>query len=162
MLIDMIKQHIDYNYWAHGLIWECVLNLTDEQFIQPLDYSVGAIRTQLVHTMWAEDVWLNRIRGGEQPTYVAEDFPTRADIRIKWDIVETNMRAYIHSVEEAELGRVMHYQNSQGTQLQNTVIQTLLHMINHGTDHRAQTLAMMHGMGAKTIAQDYSKYLRQL
>ena len=41
-------------------------------------------------------------------------------------------------------------------------MQTLLHMINHGTDHRAQTLAMMHGMGAETIAQDYSKYLRQI
>jgi len=40
------------------------------------------------------------------------------------------------------------------------VAETLLHVVNHGTDHRAQILAMLHGMGAPTVAQDLLFYMR--
>ncbi|MBE2271224.1 MAG: hypothetical protein IAE80_23520, partial [Anaerolinea sp.] len=30
----------------------------------------------------------------------------------------------------------------------------MLHVVNHGTDHRAQVLAMLHSLGAPTFAQD--------
>ena len=35
----------------------------------------------------------------------------------------------------------------------------LLHLVNHGTDHRAQMLAMLNSLGAPTFAQDYLHYL---
>ena len=33
--------------------------------------------------------------------------------------------------------------------------QVLLHVVNHGTDHRAQMLRILHDMGAQTVSQDY-------
>jgi uncharacterized damage-inducible protein DinB len=34
-----------------------------------------------------------------------------------------------------------------------------MQVINHSTDHRAQTLAMLHHLGAPTIGQDFLAYL---
>jgi uncharacterized damage-inducible protein DinB len=31
----------------------------------------------------------------------------------------------------------------------------LLHVANHGTDHRAQLLRLLHDLGVKTTSQDY-------
>jgi uncharacterized damage-inducible protein DinB len=35
------------------------------------------------------------------------------------------------------------------------VWQVLLHVANHGTDHRAQLLRILHDLGVKTESQDY-------
>jgi len=39
------------------------------------------------------------------------------------------------------------------------VWQVLLHVINHGTDHRAQLLRTLHDLGATTSSQDYIFYV---
>jgi uncharacterized damage-inducible protein DinB len=35
------------------------------------------------------------------------------------------------------------------------VWQVLLHVVNHGTDHRAQLLRLLSDLGVKTTSQDY-------
>jgi uncharacterized damage-inducible protein DinB len=35
----------------------------------------------------------------------------------------------------------------------------LLHVGNHGTDHRAQTLRLLNDLGVKTVSQDYIFYV---
>jgi uncharacterized damage-inducible protein DinB len=37
--------------------------------------------------------------------------------------------------------------------------QVLLHVANHGTDHRAQLLRLLHDLGVKTGPQDYIFYV---
>jgi uncharacterized damage-inducible protein DinB len=39
------------------------------------------------------------------------------------------------------------------------VWQVLLHVVNHGTDHRAQLLRLLHDLGVKTTSQDYIFYV---
>jgi uncharacterized damage-inducible protein DinB len=40
-----------------------------------------------------------------------------------------------------------------------TVWQVLLHVANHGTDHRAQTLRLLNDLGVDTKYQDYIFYV---
>jgi uncharacterized damage-inducible protein DinB len=40
-----------------------------------------------------------------------------------------------------------------------TVWQVLLHVVNHGTDHRAQLLRLIHDLGVKTTSQDFIFYI---
>lgn len=161
VLTDLVHQHIDYNYWAHRRIWDYVMQLNDAQFMKPLDYSQGSIHNQIVHTIWAEDVWLSRILGRDNPVYTATDYPNRAAIRARWDDIEQAMRQTIATMDDDALSRVVTYANSKGQIFEQTVLQILLHLVNHGTDHRAQTLAMMHTLGAETIDQDLIAYLRR-
>ncbi len=161
LLTQMIKQHIDYNYWAHRRAWACVVALSDDQFTQPLTYSQGSIHNQIVHTMWAEEVWLTRMLDQPQPTYTAADFPTRDSIRTYWDDLEARFRTAIEPLDDAELERPVRYYNSKGTAFEQMIIEIVLHVVNHGMDHRAQTLAMMHTLGAETIDQDVIAFLRR-
>ena len=39
--------------------------------------------------------------------------------------------------------------------------QVLLHVVNHGTDHRGQILRILHDFGAPTFDQDLMGYLVQ-
>lgn len=136
------------------------MRLSPAQFNQPLDYSQGAIKNQIVHTMWAEEVWLSRIINQPAPDYKPDDFSDRAAIRAAWDVVEARLRQTVTELGEDGLQRQVGYQNSTGTGFDQTVAQILLHIVNHGTDHRAQTLAMMHTLGAETIEQDLIYFYR--
>jgi uncharacterized damage-inducible protein DinB len=37
--------------------------------------------------------------------------------------------------------------------------QVLLHVVNHGTDHRAQLLRLLNDLGGETTSQDYIFYV---
>ena len=41
----------DYNFWAFDRVWECVSQISNEQFVEEIDYSTGSIRNILVHVM---------------------------------------------------------------------------------------------------------------
>jgi uncharacterized damage-inducible protein DinB len=41
----------DYNFWAFDRVWECIYQISDEQFVEEIDYSTGSIRNMIVHIM---------------------------------------------------------------------------------------------------------------
>ncbi len=159
---DVVRTLYDYNYWAHRKVWECVTQLTDEQFTRDLGWSHGSVRGQVVHTMGAEWIWFERLRG-EWPRAVLNpaDHPTRADVRARWDQIETEARAYLATLDDAQLLQTVHYKTTRGDPKENVLWHILLHVVNHGTDHRAQTMAMLNRLGAPTVEQDLIYYLRE-
>ncbi len=152
MRADEIRQLYDYHFALNRRVWdESVMALTDEQYIQQLDYSVGSIRNQTVHVMSIDERWFSGLRGLEVPDFLNPDeFPSRAIVRARWDEVEQMMRGYLESLTDEALDSMF-----EGL----AVWQVLLHVLNHGTDHRAQMLAMLHRLDAPTFAQDYVIYL---
>jgi len=151
----------DYNYWAHHKLLHCVQTISDEDFKRPVDYSIGSIHVQVVHVMWAEDVWYQRIHNKPIPTYVATDFPTCDSIREQWKTIETNWRAYLAGLTDSELNHYIKVTSVGGHQYERTVMEMLLHAVNHGTNHRAQILQLLHGYGGETFEQDMSFYFRE-
>jgi uncharacterized damage-inducible protein DinB len=137
------------------------MQLSDEQFIQDLDYSIGSIRNQVVHVMSVDQRWLARVAGTELPARLnAEDFVTRVETRAQWDAIEANNRAIVYSLSDADLDRVLTYDlPHRGGLKHDAVWQIIAHVVNHGTDHRAQILSMLHRLGASTVEQDLMFYL---
>lgn len=161
MNLGAIQQFYDYNYWAHRRVWQCVQQLTEEKFLQPLDYSVGSIRNQLVHTMSYEWVYLTRMKDNTSPAMlIYDDFPTREAIYAHWQVVERDLREFINSLDETSLNEFVDYFSVGGQPYRNTRLQLLQHLANHSTDHRAQILAMLNLLGAETQPQDFIYYLR--
>lgn len=162
MNADYLRMLFDYTYWAHRKVWGCVEMLTDAQFTQDLGYSWGSIRGQVVHVMSAETVWFSRIQG-RSPTALASEtgYPTRSSIRNAWDAVEAAMRAYLSALDDAMLQRDIVYRTTKGVEHRQPLFEILAHVANHGTDHRAQILAMLHQLGAPTLEQDMLHYFRE-
>lgn len=149
MNADTFRQLYAYHFAANRKLWnDCVMALTDEQFKRKLDYSVGSVRNQVVHMFVTENNWFSALRDVDplrnvNPVY----FGSREKVRRQWDIVEAELRDYLESLQDADLPR------SSGYDL--LVWQVLFHVLNHGTDHRAQLLTMLQQLGVKTFAQDY-------
>jgi uncharacterized damage-inducible protein DinB len=160
MNADYFRRLFDYNYWAHRRVWECVEALTESQFTQPCDYSIGSIHDQVVHTMAAEWLWLSRVNGvSPDSLFATADYPTRAAVRAKWDEVEAGWRSFVKPLQDKQLDDVVEYVSLTGKATRYSPLwEMLTQILNHGTDHRAQTLALIHQVGGKTVEQDFIFY----
>ena len=155
MNADSFRQLYDYHFALNRKLWDdCVAALTDEQFTADTPYSIGSVRNQTVHMLSVDDRWFCGLRGVELPDFLdPARFPTRDSVRARWDAVEADMRAWLQTLTDAHLFEPF------AEQLPLPRWQVLIHVINHGTDHRAQTLALLNSMGVETWGQDYIRYL---
>lgn len=149
----------DYNYWAHRKVWDCVTQLSDEQFKHELDYSIGSIWIQCLHTMAVEHWWFHFLGEGILDFLEAEDYPTREAIRAKWDDVETYVRAYLNTLTPQEVEREVRPSFWDDDKPPVKVWEGILQVANHSTDHRAQTLAGLYRLGGPTVGQDVLDYI---
>lgn len=161
MGIEYFKTLWEYNYGSYRHLWDCMEKLSDEQFCQEVNYSIGSLRNHWVHLIAVDSRWLARLQGGpvpEGPKY--EEFSERAATRARWETGADAMLAYIQGLDEAGLDDVVHFNMPQrGGAKQNLRWQILQHVANHGTDHRAQMLRVIHDLGGPTFEQDLMIYL---
>src|SRR5262245_10531750 len=150
-MTDLVHTLWNYHYWANHQLWNCIQTISDEDFFKPVAYSVGSVHIQIVHMMWAEEVWYTRLQGGVRPTFTAPDYPTRPAIREKWDQIEANWRIYLEHLTENDLHRIMEVSPISGAPYTLSVLEMMLHAVNHGTNHRAQILQIVHGYGGETF-----------
>jgi uncharacterized damage-inducible protein DinB len=155
MNADAFRQFYDYHFTENRKIWDkYVSQLSPEQFRQQVDYSHGSVRNQLVHLMDVDDVWFSELQGVEplEPGLPA-DVDDRDIIRAHWDSVEKRMRNYLAELRDDMLFDKPIEEPEEDKDLM--VWQVLLHVVNHGTDHRAQILRLLNDLGVKTSYQDY-------
>ncbi len=157
MNADSFRHFYEYHFAENRNLWDqYILSLTQEQFTQPVDYSLGSVRNHIVHLMSVDDTWFCGLRGEEIPDMLEPvHFHNREKIREHWDMVEHNMREYLTLLDN----EVLNEKPLDGEDKDLTVWQVLLHVVNHGTDHRAQLLRILHDMGMKTTSQDYIFYV---
>jgi uncharacterized damage-inducible protein DinB len=151
------RHFYDYHFAENRKIWNtCVMPLSQEQFTRHVGYSVGSVRNQIVHLMSCDDYWFSGLRGIEMPEALdPADFEDRNIIRTHWDNLEQTMRDYL-----AKLSDDMLFENPlDGEDNVLRLWQVLLHVANHGTDHRAQLLRLLNDLGVKTGPQDYIFYI---
>jgi uncharacterized damage-inducible protein DinB len=158
MNADAFRHFYNYHFAENRKLWDHVLSLSHEQFIQPVDYSRGSVREQVVHLIDAEDVWFSELQGANPsepiPTANADD---RAFIRAHWDGVEQKIRGYLAELQDDMLFTRPITDPEEDKDL--IVWQVLLRVVNHGTDHRAQLLRLLNDLGVRTTSQDYIFYV---
>ncbi len=159
MNANAFRHFYDYHFTENRKIWDSyIIPLTYEQFTQDVDYSHGSVRDQIVHLMSVDEVWFSELRGVEpqEPLPTAE-LDDRHSIRAHWDRVEQSMRAYLAELRDSMLFDKPIKEPEEDQDL--ILWQVLLHVVNHGTDHRAQILRLLHDLGAETRSQDYIFYV---
>ncbi len=158
MNASAFRHFYDYHFTENRKIWDTyITSLSQEQFTQHVDYSVGSVRNQIVHLMSADDYWFSGLRGLEMPEMLnPAHFDDREIIRAHWDNVEQNMRDYLANLRDEML---FEKPFAEGEDKDLILWQVLLHVVNHGTDHRAQLLRLLNDLGAKTGPQDYIFYV---
>ncbi len=152
------RHFYDYHFSENRNIWDnYVIPLPQEQFTREVGYSHGSVRNQLVHIMSADNSWFSALRGVDFPQSLdPAAFDDRSILRLRWDEVEQNMRDYLSKLRDDMLFQKPF---AEGEDKDLILWQVLLHVGNHGTDHRAQLLRSLNDLGVKTTSQDYIFYV---
>jgi len=159
MNANAFRYFYGYHFAENRKIWDrYVSQLSHEQFTQPAGYSHGSVRDQIVHLMDVDEIWFCELRGVEpsEPLPPA-DFDDRDVIRARWDSIEQSMRDYLAELRDDMLFDKPIKEPDEDRNL--IVWQVLLHVVNHGTDHRAQILRLLNDLGVETTSQDYIFYV---
>jgi len=157
MNADAFRHFYDYHFSENRNLWDSyITGLTQEQFTQDAGYSHGSVRNQVVHLISVDEVWFLGLRGEEIPeSFDLDGVDDRVTIRAYWDALEQSMRDYLAKLGDDRLSD----KPLEGEDKELIVWQVLLHVVNHGTDHRAQILRLLKDLGVKTVSQDYIFYV---
>jgi uncharacterized damage-inducible protein DinB len=163
MTANDIRILFDYNYWARTRIMRSALLVTPEQFTAANTSSYGSLRGTLVHNMLAEMRWRKRLEGEQSPSAlpVESDFSTPQVFNDAWLADEVLMRSYLSGLTDADVQSTFEYKNSKGAVVHNAVWGILTHIVNHGTQHRAEAAAMLTDFNYSPGDLDLILYLRE-
>lgn len=157
MNANSFRQFYDYHFAENRKLWDrYIAQLSEEQFTQHRTYSHGSVRDQIIHLMSVDEAWFSDLRGVEiSEAMNPAALHDRDDIRTYWDKVEQNMRSYLAELQDD----MLFDQPLEGEDKDLILWQVLLHVVNHGTDHRAQILRLLNDLGVETNYQDYIFYV---
>ncbi len=148
-----------YNAWANERVLDTAGRLSPEQFFSR-GQAVGSVHTILVHTMGAQWIWLSRWQGASPQTMLnPADFPDLPAVRRHWAAVEAETQAFVASLDEAALARIVAYSRTGGQPRRHPLWQLLLHQANHATQHRSEIAALLTGFGHSPGDLDLIVYL---
>jgi uncharacterized damage-inducible protein DinB len=155
MNADAFRHFYDYHFTENRKLWDdYVAPLSDAQFTQEATYSHGSVREQIVHLLRVDELWFSGLRGlAPSEPFPPAGFDDRQAIRAYWDDVEQQMRDYLVALRDDMLFTKPIAEPEEDRDLM--LWQVLLHVVNHGTDHRAQILRLLSDLGVKTTSQDY-------
>jgi uncharacterized damage-inducible protein DinB len=153
MSLVMVKTFIEYHIDMTRRVWDSIHQITDEQFLADDAYSRGSIRNLMVHLASTDRRWLSGLKNGPDAGHLKfEDYPTRVASRELFETTAKDFSNYITAMTKEEL-------DQKPPEFTHPRWAVLLHLVNHGTDHRSTVLQKLTEFGAPTFDQDFIIWL---
>lgn len=150
MLIEAIRTSYEYDRWATGRIFDVAAALTPEQLNAPGTAGHGSIRETLLHQVSTRKGWVSWWDGSmsleESISYHVneDDYPDIPAVRALWEAVEAQTARFLDPLGDEDVQRSYDVQLPWGLpQTSFTLWQMMLHVFNHGTQHRSEVAAML-------------------
>ncbi len=161
---QILKALYDYNYWARDRILSTAQQLDQTQLASSAILSFGSVLGTLTHILNAEHIWRARCQLKRSPTSMKypESISTVAKLQNEWQKEEALMVSYISNLSEAELTMPIVYTSIRGHHFENPLWQILMHLVNHGTQHRAELATKFAELGHSPGDLDLIIYLRDV
>lgn len=153
----------EYNYWANERVLRAAARVTLEQYGAPAEISHSSLRGALVHTYSAELVWRLRCQEGLSPKALPgeAEFPTLEALVRRWREEGALMRAYLQSLDDDDLAQKIRYQTTKGVPHENILWHLLVHVVNHGTQFRAEAAVVLTQYGQSPGDLDLLLFFRE-
>ena len=149
MTVEDLRRRFDYGYWANRRLLQVTAQMAPGQFTQAVAGSYGSVRNTMVHVLSAEWGWLERCGGPPRgPQLSADDYPTVAAVGEAWTVVESHMRAFLATLRDDDLGRLVEFVVPRGGEKRVMPVGELMqHAANHGVHHRGQVALLIRLLG---------------
>ena len=164
MNLNDISLIYEYNYWATRRILEAGGQVSLEQFINTTGHSLGSLRGTLVHTLDSEHAWRMLLQHNTLDYFrmmKEEDFSTFEILETRWQEEERSMRDYLASITDGDLSGYIRYTTPEGERRERVLWHCLLHIVNHGTQHRSEAAAILTDYGHSPGGLDFTAFLNE-
>ena len=151
-----LRRLIDYNQWADERILAAVKGLSHEHLTAPREAYFGTITQNLRHTVSAQRNWLARWKG-MTPQYGEEFSRPWREIYAE---THAALRGFVSGLSDAAAGDILRFTDSRGNAGEIPLDQTIIHVVNHGTAHRAETGLLLERLGRSPGDLDYVLFCR--
>ena len=156
MPMPLLEELFAYNYWARDRHLQACAELTEEQFLRPLESSFPSLRDTFVHLVGVEWLWLERWRGrSPKALLLPEEFPTMAVLVGRWNLVESEMKGFLAQLSQETLDRPVSYENFLGQTWTYPLWRMLVHLVNHQSYHRGQVASLLRRLGIHPPSVDF-------
>jgi len=160
MSVSYFQTLYNYNAWANQRVLDSAAQLTTEQLQATGSASFDSIFATMVHTIGAQWMWLSRWQGiSPRAMFDPADFADLAAVRTRWEQLEQDTQAFVSSLDDQALERVVEYTNTKGQPFAYPLWQLMLHQVNHATQHRSEVAAMLTQFGQSPGWLDLIFYL---
>ena len=152
-----------YNDWANQRVLQAAAQLDEECLVAPEPLSHGSLRGTLVHTLSAEWIWRLRCAAGISPSHPLDEaaFPTLAALQRRWQEEAQQLRAFVGGLSDDALNRSIHYTTTDGRPMSSILWHLLVHLVNHGTQHRSEAAVALTSFGHSPGNLDLIVFLRE-
>jgi uncharacterized damage-inducible protein DinB len=155
MQADEIRWLFTYDRWATRRVLDALDGVDSQLWARTDavgDRSLGSI---LVHHLGASQRWRVAFQtegGGEGPTPEREPLPTADEFRARWEAEWAEVDDWLPTVTDEFVGYAF-----EGV----PVWQMLVHVLNHGTQHRAEAAALLTAEGRSPGELDLINYAEE-
>ncbi|HVT94113.1 MAG TPA: DinB family protein [Bryobacteraceae bacterium] len=155
-------QHLTYHRWATNLLLEAAAALDPSILHRDFGVSHASIFRTLGHIFHADQVWLSRVLHTASFTPVkVEPEQGIGTLRSEWARCHAGWIEWAERVTPEEWEHPVSYVSS-GKPSSTEANKIVLHLVNHGSLHRGQVMAMLRQAGVKPPATDLIQYYRSL
>lgn len=123
--------------------------------------SFRSLHETLLHVLGTEVVWLGRWHGVSAPALLsATELPTLDALQQAWAEHDRRWLAFAGDLQDADLTWVVEYHDLTRTPRSNPLGDLVLHVVNHGTQFRAEAAVRLTALGHSPGDLDLIAYLR--
>jgi uncharacterized damage-inducible protein DinB len=153
MFADTLRTQYRYHGWATRHVLKTAEQLTPEQLHAPGQAGMGSVRDTLLHLMETHRGWLSWWDGSLAPeeAYAFNLDPSKhadvAALHRAWTEVEQQTQAFTDGLTDSDPERIYRWELPDGRSWQMSLWGMMQHIVNHGTQHRAEVASMLTGFG---------------
>lgn len=121
----------------------------------------GSLYETLAHLVAAEEHWLRRWQGDPNAAMRnGADFAGLNEIRSAWHSVREQRRDWLRLLDDAQAVRELDFVRLNGLADRQVLWQTVLHVANHSTHHRAEAATALSAVGSPPESLDVIDFMR--
>jgi uncharacterized damage-inducible protein DinB len=170
---DGFRLLFEYNAWANDRVLEKAAEVPQAAYYASAEgLSFGTLHATLVHIMLGELVWLSRWRGKKPPealkdgrlaaTLAQTEVPTLVRLREMWDAEREKQTPFFASLTDEAVAAPLRYEDQHGNPNQQPLWQLMTHLLNHGTQFRAEAAVRLTQLGYSPGDLDLIVWLRRV
>jgi len=145
---DSLRSHLDYTAWASDLLLDAARQLTPEELNRDFGTADKSVLGTLVHIFAGDRIWLERMHGVSRNNLAEPEERDFAILQQAWPRVHEGWKEWAAGLSDAQvLEDISFYRSAIQSTFQMPAWQIVMHVVNHGTQHRGAVLGFLRAMG---------------